>query len=60
MVRVRISDPITWHEQCTWIEENCPGYQDVTSWSAWQIGFDDIYYLVSERDAILFWLRFGK
>ena len=59
MTRVTISCPITWWERCDWIQNNCKEWQDSTCWSAWQIGYDDIYYWVSERDAILYALRWG-
>ena len=59
MIKVRISDPITWHEQCTWIENNCKNYTDATVWAAWNIGIDDIYYYLTEKDATMFFLRWN-
>lgn len=57
MTRVSISCPITWHEQTTWIKEHCEAWQDDTNWAAWQIGLDDIYFWIPERDATFFILR---
>jgi len=31
-------------------------YIDKTEWAAWQIGFDDIYYLVDDEIATLYYL----
>lgn len=57
MTRVTIKCPITWHERCTWIETNCKNYKDETNWSLWQIGQDDIYYWLQDKDAMMFALR---
>lgn len=59
MTKVSISCPVTWHEQCKWIEENCIIYNDVTEWAAWQIGLDDIYYYLTEQDATIFYLMWS-
>jgi hypothetical protein len=59
MTKVRISCPITWYKQCEWIQKNCKGYIDVTEWSAWNIGYDDIYYYLSDEDAIIFYLMWS-
>lgn len=56
MTRVTISDPIRWYEQCDWIEKNCKNYKDKTEWSAWQIGYDDIYFELEDSDAVWFTL----
>jgi hypothetical protein len=52
VTRVTITCPITWHERCTWIEKNCKNYVDKTNWSLWQIGQDDIYFDVEDKDAV--------
>lgn len=57
MIRIKISCPITWYEQCKWIADNCTDYSDDTSWAAWQIGYDDIYFYLKERDATMFFLK---
>ena len=57
MTRVTISCPITWWERCKWIETNCKNYVDKTEWGMWQIGQDDIYYEVEEKDAIWYYLK---
>ena len=57
MIRVKISCPITWSKQCDWIMQHCTNYKDDTNWSAWQIGIDDIYFYLTEKDATLFFLR---
>jgi hypothetical protein len=59
MIKVRISCPISWHEQCKWIEDHCKDYKDATEWAAWQIGIDDIYYYLRDKDATLFFLRWN-
>ena len=59
MTRVRISCPTTWWKQCNWIEKNCKNYVDKTEWAAWQIGYDDIYYEVEDRDAVWFNLKWS-
>lgn len=60
MVRVRISNPNTWYLQCDWIEKYCEDYECDTNWSAWNIGYDDIYYYVKPRDATVFYLMWGN
>lgn len=59
MTRVTITCPITWWEQCDWIQKNCKEWRDDTCWAGWQIGYNDIHYWVSDKDAIIFWLRWG-
>jgi hypothetical protein len=59
MIKVRISDPIIWWEQCKWIETHCKDYRDSTNWAAWQIGHEDIYYYLTEKDATMFFLRWN-
>jgi hypothetical protein len=57
MIKVKISCPITWSEQCKWIWDNCIEWKDTTNWAAWQIGLDDIYFYIPERDATMFFLK---
>lgn len=59
LVTVTITCPTTWWERCDWIEKNCKNPQDTTSWAAWQIGQDDIRFIVSKRDAIMYYLHWG-
>ena len=56
MTIVTIKCPITWYEQCEWIYNNCKYYKDQTVWWIWQIGYDDIYFELDDRDAIMFTL----
>lgn len=56
MTRITISCPITWYHRCDWIEKNCENYTDLTNWSMWQIGQDDIYFLLEDKDAVWFTL----
>lgn len=57
MTKITISCPITWWERCKWIETNCKNYKDTTNWGMWQISQDDIYYLLEDKDAIMFALK---
>lgn len=59
MIRIRITCPRTWYKQCDWIQDNCKNWKDDTSWAAWQIGLDDIYFWLEDRDAVLFALRWS-
>lgn len=59
MIQVTIKCPITWYKQCDWIRDNCVEWEDKTCWAAWQIGFDDIYFMLNDEDAILFKLIWG-
>jgi len=54
MTSVTITCRITWHEQCSWIQTNCKNYIDLTNWSLWQLGLDDIVFLVEDKDATWF------
>ena len=54
MTSVTITCRVTWHEQCSWIQANCKDYIDLTNWSLWQLGLDDIVFLVEDKDAIWF------
>ena len=54
MTKITITCPITWYKQCDWIEANCKNYKDITNWSMWQIGQDDIYFLLEDKDAVWF------
>lgn len=56
MTKVTISCPTTWYHRCDWIEANCKNYKDLTNWSMWQIGQDDIYFLLEDKDALWFTL----
>jgi hypothetical protein len=56
---VTISCPTTWYIQCDWIRENCRHWSDLTEWALWQIGMDDIYFQLSDEDAIIFLLRWA-
>ena len=58
MTRVKITDPIYWHDQCDWIMQNCTDYKDDTNWAAWQIGIDDIFFFIPDEDAVVFNLLF--
>jgi hypothetical protein len=58
-VQVCITDRILWHERCTWIGKNCDEPQDATNWSMWQIGQDDIYFLLRSKDATLYYLTWS-
>lgn len=60
MTRVRINCPITWHEQCDWISKHCKNWVDRTEWAAWQIGYDDIYFELEDKDAMIFILKWGS
>jgi len=57
MTSVRINCPITWYMQCDWIYKNCKHWVDNTQWAAWQIGHDDIYFELEDKDAVWFTLR---
>jgi hypothetical protein len=57
MTRITISCPITWYERCEWIAKNCENYVDKTEWGMWQIGQDDIYYELEEKDAVWYYLK---
>jgi len=59
MTRITIKCPTTWYKQCDWIRDNCTEWVDQTCWAAWQIGYDDIYFLLKDEDAILFKLIHG-
>jgi hypothetical protein len=59
MSRITITCPITWWERCNWVAENCKGYKDATCWSAWNIGYDDIYFEVNDKDAMWYHLIWG-
>lgn len=60
MIKIKITSPTKWHEQCMWIESNCKNWIDETEWAAWQVGISDIYFWLEEEDAILFRLVWGK
>lgn len=56
-VLVKITDPIRWSERIQWIKENSTnGYEDITIWPAWSIGLTDIEILLSEKDAVFYYL----
>lgn len=57
LTAVRITDPINWFDRCTWLHANCSECHDRTNWAAWQIGLDDIIFLVPVRDAVEYYLR---
>ena len=59
MQLVTIVCRITWFEQTQWIADNCVDYKDVTNWAAWTIGIDDINFYLKDRDATIFWLKWG-
>ena len=59
MTSITISCPITWWKQCEWIEKNCKNPVDKTCWAAWQIGYDDIYFELEDRDAFWFNLNWS-
>ena len=59
MTKITISCPITWWEQCKWIEQNCKNYVDRTNWGMWQISQDDIYFEVEDKDAVWFTLMWS-
>lgn len=59
LTKIRITDPIGWFEKCVWIYNNCNDCHDVTNWHSWQIGMDDIEFIVYEKDAILYYLRWS-
>ena len=59
MTKVTITCPITWWERCKWIETNCNNHKDMTNWAMWQIGQDDIFYLLEDKDAMMFILRWA-
>ena len=59
MVVVTISSPIDWYKQMDWLQDQCPDCEDLTNWSMWQIGLDNIYILVDIEVAVMFKLRFG-
>lgn len=54
MTRIKISCPITWYKQIDWIRDNCKHWNDDTCWVAWQIGYDDIYFWLEDKDATWF------
>ena len=60
MIKITIKCPITWWDRCKWIIQNCKAYEDLTVWSAWQIGQDDIYYLVEDKDATIYYLKWNE
>lgn len=60
MTKIKITCPITWWEQCEWIWDNCRDYKDVTNWPAHQIGMDDIFFIISDEDAVVFRLLFAN
>lgn len=59
MIKVTITCPITWYKQCDWIEKHCKNYEDKTNWGMWQIGQDDIYFLLEDNEAIWFTLMWS-
>jgi hypothetical protein len=58
-VTICIIDRITWYEKCKWIQDHCIGYLDTTNWPMWQIGETDIYFLLSDEDATLYYLTWS-
>lgn len=60
LAEIIITCPITWFDQIKWLEENCQILDDYTNWAAWNIGIEDIRFLVSEKDATLFYLTWSK
>lgn len=54
MTSVTITCRITWHEQCEWVKNNCKNYTDLTNWGLWQLGLDDIIFLMEDKDAVWF------
>lgn len=58
MILVTITDPIHWREKCLWIEKHCASQIDVTNWGLWQIGQGDIEYMMTESDAMLYYLGY--
>lgn len=60
MTRIKINCPVTWFRQCDWIYKNCKEWHDETCWAAWQIGYDDIYFLLNNRDAMMFYLMWNE
>jgi hypothetical protein len=59
MTLVKIICPNTWHDQITWIKENCHNYIDETNWGMWQIGQAYIYFWLEVQDALMFTLKWG-
>ena len=55
-VMVVITDPILWYERCDWIKENCKTAKDRTNWGLWQIAQGDIEFLMSHKDAMMYYL----
>ena len=56
IVKVVITDPILWYERCYWIKDHCKSAEDVTNWGMWQIAQGDIEFLMSEKDAMMYYL----
>ncbi len=56
MNTVKIDCPITWYDQVEWIRKNCINWIDETNWAGWQIGINDIYFQLTDKDAIIFLL----
>jgi hypothetical protein len=59
MIQVTIKERVTWVEQISWITTNCTGAKDMTNWTMWSLGLDDILYMMEENDAVYFRLKFG-
>jgi hypothetical protein len=59
MIQITIKERVTWADQVAWININCPGARDMTNWSMWCLGLDDILYMMEEHDAVYFKLKFG-
>ena len=59
MTTITISCPITWYTQCEWIYANCTNPVDKTCWAAWQIGYDNIYFELEDKDATMFLLKWA-
>jgi hypothetical protein len=60
MTKVIITCPITWWHRCKWLQARDENYIDTTSWAAWSIGYDNIYYSVEDEVATLYYLTWQQ
>lgn len=60
LTKIKITDRIGWFEKLKWIHENFEDPQDNTNWAGWQLGLNDIEFIVREKDAIIYYLKWSE